>query len=61
MEEQVKRQLKLDKALGKSGWEISDRAGGKERVCIKIRCSIFNCRKNTNLKEITPKMVLKNP
>lgn len=47
--------------FGKSGWEVNDRAGGKERVCVKIQCSIFNCRKNTNLKEMTPKMVLKNP
>lgn len=53
--------MKLEKVLGKSEWEINDRAGGKERVCVNIQCSIFNCRKNTNLKEITPKMVLKNP
>lgn len=53
--------MRLDKVLGKSGWEVNDRAGGKERVCVKIQCSIFNWREKTNLKEITPKMVLKNP
>lgn len=57
MGEQVKGRLKLNKVLGKSRWDINDSAGGKERVYIKIQCSIFNCRKNTNLKEITPKMV----
>lgn len=52
---------KKTKVLAKSGWDINDRAGGKERVYVKIQCSIFNCSKNTNLKEITAKMVLRNP
>ena len=47
--------------LGKGGCEINDRGSRRERVYVKIQCSIFNCRKNTNSKEITLKMVLKNP
>lgn len=48
MEEQVKRKLRLHGVLGKSGFEINDRVGRKQRVYVKIRCSIFNYRKTNN-------------
>lgn len=35
--------------------------GRKQRVYVKIQCSIFNYRKTNNLREITLKMILKNP